>query len=104
MLAVGVNYPKMGADALGRNPWILVDSGLIRLEVLSSSPARGAPAEVVVPALLTSRRHINLPGVRVRLPALTAKDRADIAVGVEEQGRLLCAIASCARRTTSTSV
>ena len=40
---------------------------------------------VVVPGLLSSRRHINLPGVRVRLPALTTKDRADIAVGVEEQ-------------------
>jgi pyruvate kinase len=33
---------------------------------------------------LGNRRHINLPGVKVRLPAITPKDRADIAVGVEE--------------------
>ena len=38
-----------------------------------------------MPGRLGSRRHINLPGVKVRLPALTAKDRADIAVGVDEK-------------------
>jgi len=63
---------------------VLLDSGLIRLEVVETSPAR-VRCRVVVPARLTSRRHINLPGIRVRLPALTAKDRADIAVGVEEK-------------------
>jgi pyruvate kinase len=30
-----------------------------------------------------SRRHINLPGVRVKLPALTEKDIADLEVGME---------------------
>ena len=29
-----------------------------------------------------SRRHINLPGVALRLPALTEKDLADLAVAV----------------------
>lgn len=82
-LAVSVNYPGFGRDvAVGTI--VLVDSGMIRLEVLETSPAR-VRCKVVVPAILSSRRHINLPGVRVRLPALTAKDRGDIAVGVEEQ-------------------
>jgi pyruvate kinase len=80
---VSVNYPLMGGDvAVGTT--VLVDSGLIRLEVVATSAAR-VRCRVVVPAKLTSRRHINLPGVKVRLPALTAKDRADITVGVEEQ-------------------
>jgi len=83
VLAVSVNYPMMGGD-VSVGTAVLVDSGLIRLEVLSSSPAR-VRCRVVVPARLHSRRHLNLPGARVRLPALTAKDRADIAVGVEEQ-------------------
>jgi pyruvate kinase len=39
--------------------------------------------KVLTRAVLGSRRHINLPGVRVNLPSLTAKDRADISVGVE---------------------
>jgi pyruvate kinase len=82
VLAVGVNYPHMGED-VSAGTLVLVDSGLIRLEVLRTSAAR-IHCRVVVPGRLTSRRHINLPGVKVRLPALTAKDRADIAVGVEE--------------------
>jgi len=83
VLAVSVNYPLMGGD-VSVGTTVLVDSGLIRLEVLSTSPAR-VRCRVTVPARLTSRRHINLPGVKVRLPALTVKDRADIAVGVEEK-------------------
>jgi pyruvate kinase len=83
VFAVGVNYPLMGTD-VQVGTIVLVDSGLIRLEVLSTSPER-IRCRVVVPGVLSSRRHINLPGVKVRLPALTAKDRADIHVGVEEQ-------------------
>lgn len=82
ILTVSVNYPGFGRDvAVGAT--VLVDSGLIRLEAISVSPQR-VRCRVVVPAKLGNRRHINLPGVKVRLPALTAKDRADIAVGVEE--------------------
>jgi pyruvate kinase len=82
VLRVSVNYPGFGRDvSVGAS--VLVDSGLIRLEVVAVSPSR-VRCRVVVPAKLGNRRHINLPGVRVRLPALTAKDRADVAVGVEE--------------------
>jgi len=83
VFAVSVNYPLMGGD-VSQGTLVLVDSGLIRLEVLSTSASR-VRCRVLVGAKLQSRRHINLPGVKVRLPALTAKDRADIAVGVEEQ-------------------
>jgi pyruvate kinase len=38
---------------------------------------------VLTPGQLGSRRHINLPGVKVNLPALTEKDRADVALGLE---------------------
>ena len=31
-----------------------------------------------------NRRHINLPGVRVNLPALTKKDQGDVDVGIAE--------------------
>jgi pyruvate kinase len=81
--AVGVNYPLMGGD-VSAGTTVLVDSGLIRLEVVSAAPER-VRCRVVVPGKLTNRRHINLPGVKVRLPPLTAKDRADIAVGVDEK-------------------
>jgi pyruvate kinase len=83
VVSVSVNYPLMGGDVTP-GTLVLVDSGLIRLEVLSTSASR-VRCRVVVPARLSSRRHINLPGVKVRLPALTSKDRADIAIGVEEK-------------------
>ena len=38
---------------------------------------------VLTAGTLGSRRHINLPGVHVNLPALTEKDLADVALGVE---------------------
>ncbi len=83
ILAVSVNYPHLGGDVIAGTT-VLVDSGLIRLEVVSAAPGR-VRCRVIVPAKLGSRRHINLPGVKVRLPALTAKDRGDIAVGAEEE-------------------
>jgi pyruvate kinase len=83
ILAVGVNYAGFGRDVVP-GATVLVDSGLIRLVVVSATPGR-VRCRVAVGGGLSSRRHINLPGVKVRLPAVTAKDRADIAVGVEEQ-------------------
>jgi pyruvate kinase len=40
-------------------------------------------AEVVTGGEMKSRRHINLPGVDVNLPPLTAKDYTDLDLGVE---------------------
>jgi len=39
--------------------------------------------EVLTEGTLGSRRHINLPGVKVSLPALTAKDIKDVKLGLE---------------------
>src|SRR6185312_3008975 len=39
--------------------------------------------EVLTAGTLGSRRHINLPGVKVSLPALTAKDIKDVKLGLE---------------------
>lgn len=80
--AVGVNYRDFPKDVdVGKT--ILVDSGLIRLEVLEKFSAR-VRCKVTVPARLTSRRHLNLPGAKVNLPAITQKDRGDIEVGIAE--------------------
>ena len=83
VLAVGVNYARFGQD-VSAGSVVLVDSGLIRLEVMSTTASR-VHCRVAVAGKLGNRRHINLPGIKVRLPAITPKDRADIAVGVEEQ-------------------
>jgi pyruvate kinase len=78
---VSVNYPGLPADVkVGAT--VLVDSGMIRMEVLEKNATR-VLCRVENPGKLGSRRHINLPGVDVNLPSLTEKDEADIRVGVE---------------------
>jgi pyruvate kinase len=82
VIGVEVNYPGLAGD-VNVGDRVLVDSGLIHLEVLSKS-ADWIRCKVLIPGVLGNRRHINLPGVRVGLPSLTDKDRADVALGLEE--------------------
>jgi len=77
-----VNYRDLVKD-IQVGDTVLVDNGLIRLEVLEKDEAR-IRCRVLIPGQLTSRRHINLPGVKVNLPSFTEKDRADAIVGLEE--------------------
>ncbi|MEI7775150.1 MAG: pyruvate kinase [Verrucomicrobiota bacterium] len=78
---VSVNYPGLPLDVTV-GAIVLVDSGLIRLEILDKSDS-AVYCRVLTPGKLGSRRHINLPGVEVNLPSLTTKDEADIRVGVD---------------------
>jgi pyruvate kinase len=78
---VDVNYPGLPADIIV-GAIMLVDSGLIRLEVIDKD-ATHVRCRVITPGRLGSRRHINLPGVEVNLPSLTEKDAKDIRSGVE---------------------
>ncbi|NND99307.1 MAG: pyruvate kinase [Pirellulaceae bacterium] len=77
---VSVNYPGL-ADDINDGATILVDSGLLRLRVTETDD-HGVHCEVLTPGVLDSRRHINLPGVHVQLPALTEKDKQDLQAGV----------------------
>ncbi|MEZ7843413.1 MAG: pyruvate kinase [Opitutales bacterium] len=79
---VDVNYPEFANDMKVGNT-VLVDSGLIRLRVVEIEGQR-VRCEVLIPGPMGNRRHINLPGVRVNLPAMTKKDRGDVDVGIEE--------------------
>jgi pyruvate kinase len=78
---VDVNYQGLVND-VHVGDTVLVDNGLLRLEVLEKHDAH-IRCRVLIPGQLSSRRHINLPGVKVNLPAFTAKDRADASVGLE---------------------
>jgi len=78
---VDVNYPGLPRDVtVGAT--VLLDSGLIRMEVLEKDDTT-IRCRVTTPGKLGSRRHINLPGVDVNLPSLTEKDAQDIRAGVE---------------------
>jgi pyruvate kinase len=79
--SVDVNYENFVND-ISVGDIVLVDNGEIEMKVLAKFHNK-IECEVLTPGKLGSRRHINLPGVKVSLPALTGKDLADIAVGLD---------------------
>jgi pyruvate kinase len=81
LYSVDVNYDDLVED-ISIGDTVLVDNGVIRMKVLAKDHNK-LECEVLTPGTLGSRRHINLPGVKVNLPALTQKDLDDITVGVE---------------------
>ena len=79
--SVDVNYDGLIND-ISAGDTVLVDNGVIQMLVLEKKQNR-TRCKVLTPGTLGSRRHINLPGVRVNLPPLTQKDLADVQVGAE---------------------
>jgi pyruvate kinase len=61
---------------------VLLDDGNLELRVVGTSGAR-VECEVVDGGPLRSNKGLNLPGVILSTPALTEKDRRDLAFGVE---------------------
>ncbi|MBL6764409.1 MAG: pyruvate kinase [Verrucomicrobiae bacterium] len=79
--SVDVNYANFVND-INIGDVVLLDNGEIHMKVLAKK-ANHVDCEVLTPGTLKSRRHINLPGVKVSLPALTSKDLDDVALGLE---------------------
>jgi pyruvate kinase len=79
--SVDVNYENFVND-IQVGDVVLLDNGALRMKVLAKSGNK-VECEVLTEGKLGSRRHINLPGVRVSLPALTAKDFSDVELGLE---------------------
>ena len=79
--SVDVNYENFVND-ISVGDVVLVDNGTIEMKVLGKSGNK-VECEVLTAGTLGSRRHINLPGVKVSLPALTAKDIRDVKLGLE---------------------
>src|SRR6266853_1935444 len=79
--SVDVNYENFVND-INAGDIVLIDNGAIQMKVLAKSGDK-VECEVLTQGKLGSRRHINLPGVKVSLPALTAKDLEDVKLGLE---------------------
>ncbi len=79
--SVDVNYDDL-VDDIKVGDVVLVDNGTIQLKVLEKKRNQ-LKCEVLTQGTLGSRRHINLPGVRVNLPALTEKDITDVELGIQ---------------------
>ena len=79
--SIHIDYADL-PDAINVGDKITVDNGLINFEVLEKQE-RFMRCRVLDGGLLGSKRHVNLPGIRVNLPAITQKDTKDILFGLE---------------------
>jgi pyruvate kinase len=67
--SVDVNYDGF-IDDINVGDTVLVDNGVIHMKVLEKKGNR-VRCQILTPGVMGSRRHINLPGVKVNLPPLT---------------------------------
>lgn len=78
-----INYEEL-LEAVKEGDRITVDNGIINLEVLAKNDNDTLDCRVIDGGILKSKRHVNLPGIRVNLPAITRKDQADIEFGMAQ--------------------
>lgn len=76
-----VNYDGLMADVEVGNT-LVVDNGALLMRIDKVEGDR-VLCSVKTPGSMGSRRHINLPGVRLNLPALTKKDHKDLSLAVK---------------------
>ncbi len=99
-LVIGERLRIVPGDAEGRDDWItsshqglardvapghriLLDDGLMELRVTQIDREGVVHTEVVVGGLLKTRKGMNLPDSKVSIPALTDKDKRDLAGGLD---------------------
>lgn len=80
---VPVGYKKLPSDVKKGDP-ILLKDGEIELEVLRTSPT-SVTALVRRGGLLCSHQGMNLPGIGLSIPSVTAKDKRDLDWGLKRK-------------------
>lgn len=79
---VSLPHPEI-LRALQPGHTLLIDDGKVRLHVASVSP-EGAVAIVDVAGEISNRKGISLPDTEIPVSSITAKDRADLEAGLDE--------------------
>lgn len=77
-----INYDGLAEDVSAGNR-ILIDDGLIELEVQNVDGTE-IVCRVINGGELGMRKGVNVPNVKIKLPALTDKDKCDIQFGIEQ--------------------
>ncbi len=80
-LRVNLPHPEI-IEAASLGATLLLDDGKLRLRVTRKLPD-GLETEIVVGGPLSDRKGVNVPDVVLPIPALTVKDREDLAFALE---------------------
>ena len=79
--SIKINYKGL-IKSVAKGSKISIDNGLLNFQVLAKDK-ENLKCKVLDGGKLGSKRHVNLPGVRVDLPSITKKDRKDINFGMK---------------------
>jgi len=79
--SIKINYKGL-IKSVDKGSKISIDNGLLNFKVLAKDN-ENLKCKVIDGGTLGSKRHVNLPGVRVDLPSITKKDRKDINFGIK---------------------
>lgn len=80
--AVSITYPDLYTDVKPGDS-ILIDDGLVGLKV-EQIEGSNVHCKVRNGGAISNRKGINLPGVEVKMPFISQKDREDILFGIQE--------------------
>ena len=80
--SIRVHYDEL-IQSVNVGTLISLDNGLLNFKVLKKSKNE-LECKVLDGGQLGSKRHVNLPGIRINLPSVTEKDKRDIAFGLKE--------------------
>lgn len=79
---IPIDYPHLAEEA-GPKMQVLLADGALELETVSVE-GRGVRCRVVEGGVLKNRKGVNFPGLHLRLPSLTEKDKQDLAFGLSQ--------------------
>ena len=79
---IPIDYKKLVDEAEIGNR-ILLDDGLLEFEVIGKK-GKDLEAKVMVGGYLKSRKGVNLPNVKISIPALTEKDLIDLEFAIQQ--------------------
>jgi len=80
--SIRVHYDEL-IESVNVGTLISLDNGLLNFKVLKKSKNE-LECKVLDGGKLGSKRHVNLPGIRINLPSVTEKDKRDITFGLKE--------------------
>ncbi len=86
---ISVSYKYLTED-VKPGSLMLIDDGLIEVKVLKVKDTE-IICEIINGGILGSRKGINIPGVSLKLPAITQKDKADIVFGIKKGANFIAA-------------
>ena len=79
-----MTYKRFPKDVkAGEN--ILVDDGKLQFQVVKTDKEKEVTTKVIVGGPLKSKKGVNLPNTDISLPALTEKDKKDVAFALEQE-------------------